>query len=104
LGGYDSSTGWYAGDIGAVGAEVGGQQNYVAGFVGTETTTACGTPKKITLKEVSLGPEIPFLAGLGIGFGRYSTADERGFFFFVGGGTIGDRGSLGFGFSTWSKH
>jgi RHS repeat-associated protein len=100
LGGYDSNSGWYAGDIGAAGVEVGGQQNYGAYFVGAESTTACRKPRKIKLKEISLGPEVPFLAGLGIGGGRYSTDEESGFFFFVSGGAIGEHGALGFGFPT----
>jgi RHS repeat-associated protein len=101
--GYNSNDGAYAGTILAGGVEVGGQQNYGAVFGGVESTTLCAKPKKITLKEAAVGVEIPFLIGFGIGVGRYDTADERGYFFFVSGGAIGDHGSVGVGFSTASK-
>lgn len=101
--GYDSNTGGYLGDILAGGVEIGSHENYFGAFLGTESTTACPSPKKITLKEISIGAEIPFLAGFGIGGGRYNTADDGGFFFFLSGGVIGQYGSLGFGFSTRTK-
>jgi hypothetical protein len=50
-----------------------------------------------------VGVEIPFLVGFGVGVGRYDTADDKGYFFFVDGGAIGDHGSLGVGFSTATK-
>jgi RHS repeat-associated protein len=101
LGGYSSSEGWYGGVLGAGGVEVGGVQNYAGYFIGAESTTQCRSPRKITLKELSFGPEIPFLAGIGMGGGRYVMSDESGYFFFLGGGAIGEHGALGFGFSTW---
>lgn len=100
LGGYDSHGGWYVGDIGAIGAEVGGAQNYIGGFLGTETTSLCPSPTKIKLSEVSLGAEVPLLGGIGVGGGRYSTDDDRGTFFFVSGGILGKHASVGVGFST----
>ena len=110
LGGYSTDEGFYTGDIVAGGAEIGGQQNYVAGLVGFETTKSWTCPNQkpkvqsIRLGELSIGPEIPFLLGLGLGVGRYKTDTDHGLFFFFGGGTIGDHGALGFGFSTGSNH
>ena len=101
--GYNSNGGAYAGTIAAVGVEVGSEANYGAVFGGVESTTSCAKPKKIVLKEGSVGIEIPFLVGFSIGAGRYDTADEGGYFFFVSGGAIGDHGALGVGFSTSSK-
>ena len=102
--GHDNN-GSYAGVIGAAGGELGGEQNYYGDFVGTEITTSCRKFRKITLKEISLGPEIPFLAGLGLGGGRYSTAEESGwFFFFSGGAAVMGHAALGFGFPTSSTH
>jgi len=105
LGGYSSSEGWFGGVLGAGGVEVGGVQNYMGYFRGYEsTTTKCGwPPRTITLKEISFGPEIPFLTGIGMGGGRYVMSDESGYFFFLGGGAIGEHGALGFGFSTWVR-
>ena len=101
--GYNNNSGAYAGVILAGGLEIGSQANYIGGFEGVESTTSCATPKKIKLKEAAIGLEIPFLVGFGIGVGRYDTANDRGYFFFVDGGAIGDHGSLGFGFSTAAR-
>jgi RHS repeat-associated protein len=101
--GYDSNSGWYGGDIFALGGEIGSHENYFGSFAGVETTTDCPTPKAIALQEINIGVEIPFLGGVGIGGGVFNTAKEGGFFFFIGGGVIGQYGSLGFGFSAWKN-
>src|SRR5205814_1947412 len=84
---------------GAHGWEFGSQENYYGTFHGSETTTLDPKPEDIELKEVAAGPEIPFLAGAGGGAGGYKTRNDVGFFFFGTGETIGQHGSLGFGFS-----
>lgn len=100
VGGYDSNTGWYAGDIFARGWEYGGHENYYAHFKGREVTTnSCGKYQGIDIKEGSIGAEIPFLGGVGIGAGKYQLADDEwGIFFFVGGGEVLNHGSVGVGF------
>jgi RHS repeat-associated protein len=100
LGGYDSNTGWYAGDIFAHGWEYGGHENYYAHFNGREvTTSSCGKYQGIDIKEVSVGAELPFVGGVGVGGGKYQLADgEWGIFFFIGGGEIFNHASVGVGF------
>jgi len=95
--GWDSGKGFYTADIGAAGVEVGGHENYVARFKGKEITSDC-PPEDITINEVGLGAEVPMLGGVGVGGGTYSTSTESGFFFFIGGGVIGEKGAVGFGF------
>jgi RHS repeat-associated protein len=98
VGGYNTRSGFFGADIGAVGLAIGGHNNYGAGFAGKEITTS-GETTSIKIGEGSIGAEIPFVGGGGIGFGVFCTGNgEKGYFFFVQGGAIGDYGSLGFGF------
>lgn len=98
LGGYNTSSGFFAGDIFAAGMAVGGHDNYGAYFTGVETTTDHPSPVGIKIIEGSIGVELPFLGGGGVGAGVYKTSiGERGFFFFVQGGVIGQYGSVGVG-------
>jgi RHS repeat-associated protein len=87
----------FTASINAVGIEVGGQQNYVASFVGVEVTSD-GRVERIQLHEVDFGAELPFLAGLGISIGFFDTPSDYGFYFSLSGGIIGSHGFLGFGF------
>jgi RHS repeat-associated protein len=98
LAGHASDGGWYLGVIGALGFELGSHDNYGAAYVGLESTTLHARPTWITLREIALGPEIPFLAGCGIGVGRFDTKDESGLYYFIEGGFIGQKGALGVGF------
>jgi hypothetical protein len=77
---------------------VGGHDNYVGYFTGVEATTDNPSPVGIKIFEGSVGAEVPFLGGGGVGLGIYKTSiGERGFFFFVQGGVIGQYGSIGIG-------
>jgi len=99
LAGVSSNTGRFLGTILAVGAEVGSEENYVGWFHGSEKTTGNGKAEAIDLKEVGLGAEVPFMAGAGVGFGKYTTKSDSGFFAFVAGGALGDHLAIGGGFS-----
>ena len=83
--------------------KLGGHENYVGGFAGIETTSSGCEP--IFLGEGSVGGEVPFMGGLGIGSGAYwmPKSREYGLFFFLGGGIFGEHGSIGFGFSLGKK-
>jgi RHS repeat-associated protein len=97
--GYNSDEGLYAGDIVAGGFEYGGHQNYVGVLAGAETTTVNPAHEDIDLKEVGVGVEIPFVAGVGGGVGKYETKNDYGLFVFGSGGAMGEHGAVGFGFS-----
>jgi hypothetical protein len=98
--GINTESGFYAGKITAVGFEAGGKENYVAGLLGSETTTDSSAPRPIFLIEGSAGAEVPLVAGEGVGGGRYSTAEESGLYFFIETSFLGTSWSFGFGFST----
>jgi hypothetical protein len=78
----------------------GSNENYVAGFEGVETTSDSRAPVGIKIRELSLGVEVPFLAGAGGGFGDYTTKAEHGFFVFGSAAAIGQHGAVGVGAST----
>jgi hypothetical protein len=77
----------YVGGIAAAGVEAGGRETYVARFRGVERTisTRCGisASQSIDIREISVGPEIPFVAGEGGGGGYFTTNDGTGIFLFV---------------------
>ncbi len=100
IAGYDRESGAYMGGIVATGVEVGSHENYGAVFVGSELTSASRTPEPILIEEVSYGVEVPWLFGFGVGGGLYEILKERGLFFYLQGGTLGQYGSVGIGFST----
>ena len=97
--GFSSKDGFYVGSIGAAGMEFGSHQYYYAQYEGEEWTLSCHGPKQewVRMQELSLGVEVPFLAGYGGGGGAYSSSDEAGYFLFLGGGALGDHVSLGGG-------
>jgi len=105
--GYSGGQGFYVGGIAAVGAQVGGAQNYVAIYTGTETTyhpfTGQVQSNSISIQEGSFGIEVPGIAGFGAGVGAYETSDESGVFIFGSGGLLGEHGAIGFGFSVPSS-
>jgi RHS repeat-associated protein len=98
--GYNTASGLYAGAIGAIGGEIGSHENYIGAFQGLEVTTESSSPERIEIRELSLGLEIPFLAGVGGWFGDYKTNDEHGGVVFASGGAIGQHGALGGGMSS----
>jgi hypothetical protein len=99
IAGASLQEGPYAGVIGALGTEYGGQQNYFADYKGVEQTYSCHGPRQqsIEMKEFSGGPEIPFLSGYGGGAGQYTAGDEAGYFLFLSGGALGDHAFVGVG-------
>ena len=103
MGGYDSSLGLYVGGIAAAGVEAGGTETYGARFRGVERTisTRCGisAPQSIDIREISVGPEIPFVAGEGGGGGYFTTNDGTGIFLFLNVSLFGQHLAFGGGFA-----
>jgi len=95
--GWDSEDGFYGAEIQAAGVEVGGHDNYVAGFKGQERTTDCGEWKDINILEGQVGLEVPMLGGVGVGAGTYNSEGETGVFMFIGGGFGPVNVSVGIG-------
>jgi RHS repeat-associated protein len=85
------------------GATFGGESTYGGYFTGTESTvnpfTGQTQSSSISITEGSIGAEIPGVAGVSFGSGTYETEGESGVFGFIGGGVLGEEGSVGFGFS-----
>jgi hypothetical protein len=97
--GYDSDIGLYAGVITGNGVEVGSHENYIGVFKGVETTTESPRPQMISLQEVGVGIELPFVTGAGAGAGKYETQHDSGGFVFGSGGALGQYGAVGVGSS-----
>jgi hypothetical protein len=103
LGGYDTNLGFYVGGIAAAGIEAGGTETYGARFYGKERTisTRCGVSESqtIDIREISVGPEIPFVVGEGGGGGYFDTPTETGIFVFWNFSFLGQHVSFGGGFA-----
>ena len=95
--GVSSEDGGYVGAIAAGGLHVGGHSNYVAHLEGYEVLSGGGAPERISLTEVGVGVEVPFVAGAGFSLGRYATHHNSGGFLSVNGGVLGERAALGVG-------
>jgi RHS repeat-associated protein len=99
--GFNSQSGYFTGEITAVGVAAGTHDNYGAVFGGTEVTSdkSGSTVTGIAIAEGSAGVEVPYLGGIGVGAGAYTTSSgETGIFIFFQTGAIGQYGSIGFGF------
>lgn len=101
LAGWDSVSGFYYEGIAAIGGELGGASNYVgyhrgvSGSICTKTGLHAGG---ITLVDVNIGWELPFLAGEGVTAGVYRTdSGEWGPYAGWGGGALGHHGGAGLG-------
>jgi hypothetical protein len=56
---------------------------------------AFSSAKDIDIREISVGPEVPFVVGEGGGGGYFTTNDETGIFLFLNASLLGQY--LGFG-------
>ncbi|GEM_PF-6711111 len=105
LGGHEADKGWFAGSIVARGGELGSETWYGGYFRGREYLMCSQAEpvfnEPVTLKEGSIGIELPLLPGVGVGAGRYSSVDGNGTFVYgqiralgegvFGGGGISDK-------------
>ena len=71
---------FYVGEIVATGVRAGLKTNHVARYTGTERVLSYARLDKssITLTDIEGGLEVPFLAGAGVGLGRYDSQDSHG--------------------------
>lgn len=103
ISGYSTESGTYSGVIGARGIKVGGNANYFAYLEGFESYLNTGEVEHISMAEYGFGAE-ELLFGEGICVGVYQAGPdksgkyEEGFFIGVGGGVVGEHGTVGIGF------
>jgi RHS repeat-associated protein len=103
IAGFDHSAGFYAGDIFASGAAIGGESNYVAAYHGVDVTKEGAD--SIGIYELGFGPEIPGVAGYGLVLGFYrQNNNEWGYFQGMHGGAIGEHGAVGAGLPLTGEH
>lgn len=97
--GYSSEEGPYAGVIGAGGGHIGTETNNVEAYRGTEATLSSSGVKTggIAISGVNTGLEVPFLAGVGVGAGTF-TSGGRGGQYVSGNIAVFSTLSVSFGF------